>query len=58
MFAQSVLEYGLAASIATSVQRAWFAARDFVTGLDYNNFVWIGVAAAILWASVRLLSRR
>ncbi len=57
MFAQSVLEYGLAASIATSVQRAWFTARDFIADLDYR-LLWIGVVGAMVWVSVRLLSRR
>jgi hypothetical protein len=52
MFAQSLVEYGLLASVATAVQGAVYAVRDWVDRSPEEAWTLAGVLAivTILWA--------
>ena len=57
MFAQSLVEYGLASAIATFVDQAWLTISDVIANPGYRILSIVG-GVVLAWMSLRRFSRK
>ena len=57
MFAQSLAEYGFAAAMVRTVDRAWVMVSDVIANPD-SRLLYIVGFGILAWMSLRLFSRK